>query len=217
MNQNKTSISIDDAMPFGQYKGQPICQVAEKRDYVRFVCSQAHLRQRHPEVIRLLEFGQKNESSLTPAHNRVQLRFLDSDYCYQLFFFITPDVTQATLESVEFESGGIDVRLKFSFLHTEKDKSGKEYQSREEARLYIEVKPSISDDFPQVLRQALFNTSGIGSRSRNAWGSRVVVFTDEFYAESATEEQAKKFFKSSGVDLVLAKDIANVKTKKVQP
>ena len=71
-------------------------------------------------------------------------------------------------------------------------------------RTYIELKPSISEDYPSVLRKV---KSRIGFLVRGEEIGHKVVITREITATTATIEEIKKMFEMSGVRLLLLSEI----------
>lgn len=76
------------------------------------------------------------------------------------------------------------------------------------ARLAVELKPTVGEDYPTVLRQVVKRRDV--DRARGIWqrGDIPVVLTRAYVAESVSYEKAQKIFDSQGVALVLTTALA---------
>jgi len=137
--------AMQNLIPFGKYKGKEIEQVAEDKHYLEWLCAQAWFRERHGDLYQVI-INNFAEPEDTPEHNKLQACFLDKDYCLSLLAkqrWPVKSITQA-----RFEASGIDVSFEARLLVTEKDE---EYQERFD--VLVELKPTLSDNYPSVLRQ----------------------------------------------------------------
>lgn len=91
---------------------------------------------------------------------------------------------------VAFESNGADVRIIVVCTGPETD-GEKTVRSLD---VTIEIKPTVADEYPAVLRQM----------GRN--GSRYL-FLNEYQGEGATEEQFRAIFAASGIKVVFKRDV----------
>jgi len=135
-------MGMQDLVPFGKYKGQPLEVIATDRGYCDWLLAQAWFVQRYPQLHTLVinNFGEPSE---TPEHNALQLRLLDDRFRAQcterIFQFFHPQrqwqhtviadtgamALQTPVFTLEgppvFEVGGIDVLWEvqaWRILHT---------------------------------------------------------------------------------------------------
>lgn len=67
-----------DTVPFGKYKGQPVENMLANRDYMNWLELQPWFRERFSHLMR--QPTQIDQSQKTPAHNKLQVLFLDFEY-----------------------------------------------------------------------------------------------------------------------------------------
>jgi len=73
-------------------------------------------------------------------------------------------------------------------------------------RVAVEVKPSIGDDYPAILRQ-IMTARRIAVANRYHQPDAYALVTESFSSKAITLDQAKFFFRSSGVLLVTLDEI----------
>lgn len=169
----------DKVIPFGKYKGQPVEVLQGDPAYTDWLTAQPWLRERHAGIYQII-VNNFREPSETPEHNRLQARFLDPAFRQALFELLSFEpklLDRVKLEAPQFELAGWDVVV---------------------AGLAIEIKPSLADDFPAVLRQIKAQLNG---RPDIRWGTtfisggyRPVLVIDRFDAEGATLDQVRQMF-----------------------
>lgn len=176
----------NEIIPFGKYKGQPVNVLMNDRPYLEWLQGQDWFRSRYQNINTLI-INNFREPTETPEHNKLQALFLDGKFLYQFiehlkskyasrfcyerkegdsdtweqFQFDEKDWNELAESSIVFEENGIDV-------------SWGRY-------LNIEIKPTLSHDYPAVLRQM------------KAQGCNIL-FIDTFNAEGLTIEQVRKMF-----------------------
>lgn len=210
-----TNINRPNVVPFGKYKGQPIEVMAEDPSYVEWLNGQGWVKDKYPQFYTVI-INNFAEPSDTPEHNAIQVLFLEEEFCLRflsayLRMYRHGDFLHSEYSAYpRFECKGIDVLIDYvvfrshSFGSYEKEigewfNAGREgirrfcikdalHECSRDESCAIEIKPSLGDDFPSVLRQAI----------RMEQGFRCVVFRD-FVATSVTLEQVRAMFKSSGV------------------
>lgn len=192
-------------VPFGKYKGQPAEVLAADQNYVEWLNGQGWVKDKYPQFYTVI-INNFQEPSDTPEHNALQAMFLDDELCLKLSSMSYPTNARKKLmlnriHAKQFEVDGIDIIITYgSWIYAELSgvRNGR-YQTWNEwltdsYRVAVEVKPSIGDDFPAILRQA---SRMFGIRGRTI-DSVCVVFRD-FVATSVTLEQVKLMFNASGV------------------
>jgi hypothetical protein len=96
-----------------------------------------------------------------------------------------------------FESGGVDVKLTVEISEGQGPGRGEKIEPLHEILVVaaIELKPSVGDDYPVVLRQMRANHSN-------------VLFLREYTGKGATREQFVKTFNTAGIAVVFADQVA---------
>lgn len=175
-------------VPFGKYSGHPVEVMLRDQRYVDWVTAQPWFRQRFGAIYHLI-LGQVPGAADTPVHNSIQVKFLDADFCQRfLASFMQPIIFTHELEA-EFEKWGFDVVLFF--------------KSQRDPICFVEIKPSIGDDFPVVLRQV----QKLKRRGNAFIDVPVVLLLGEYVGSGVTYEQVVQMFGRSHVRVVLVQDI----------
>jgi uncharacterized protein (DUF3820 family) len=190
-------------IPFGKYKGHPVEVMLADKPYVDWLMVQDwFINGRYQNVYNtIINYGVADSS--TPEHNKMQARFLDDDLCFKvisLFSYALPseelsDCYEARfkLNKHAFEICGWDVLIDVSVTHVGAD--GKTHgrlskKMRPFLRVGVELKPSVGDDYPNIIRQVR-NRSLMG----NGLGldARAVIY-DDFTSSGVTEKQVEEMF-----------------------
>lgn len=183
----------DNIMPMGKYKGQPIEVLDGDPQYRDWLCSQSWFREKFGNQYTLI-VNNFTEPSCTPEHNRIQSMFLDDVLCQKMvqiyilkrkFFDEFRDThtkqPEFNVKPARFEYHGIDVMVFWNL--------GQHYGD-----LGIEIKPTMSDDFPDVLRQMKKNGS-------------VMLLLEQYTGHGATFNQVKKMFAAENRQIVTVDEI----------
>lgn len=183
-------------VPFGKYKGQPLEVLANDQGYLDWLNGQGWVKDKYPQFYTVI-INNFQEPSDTPEHNALQAMFLDDDLCMRLLnamnMYLDKDLLLKEFYGQRFEANGADVRILYD--HWCLDSGGNWFSMR--SCCDIEIKPSIGDDFPSVLRQA--QRMDVNTRSYLDY-HRCVVFRD-FVATSVSLEKVKQMFRHSNVFL----------------
>lgn len=105
----------------------------------------------------------------------------------KLIKFIENDNNTKNVSEPIFEKNNIDVMYNFS-------PSKKSFENNLGVTLKIELKPTISEDYPSILRKASKDKVNI-------------VFCDNVTAKSGSIENIKKVFKNREIDLIISSDL----------
>lgn len=137
-----------EIVPFGKYKGKPIEILLADGAYIEWLKLQPDivkfLMSRHRDLYDVILGVRIGEADCTPAHNALQMRFLDEGFCdayISVFEGRLPGnnlVRFAEEPKAIFETRGFDVLLTPVYHRYS---------------IAAEVKPQLGDDFPAVLRQ----------------------------------------------------------------
>ena len=71
-------------VPFGKYKGQPVAVMQNDTQYCEWLSTQDWFRERYANVYNQVIINNFTEPTETPEHNRLQMKFLDDDFCLSL-------------------------------------------------------------------------------------------------------------------------------------
>ncbi len=181
-------------VPFGKYRGQPVEVLAQDTAYVDWLTAQPWFRESHKGIYTLI-VNNFREPSETPEHNTLQAKFLDEEFCKR---FVMAAIGRAPIRTrTEFESDGSDVALTYEYLTGSEgakidenhnvvyrvDKRGRKYPEMEDSTdfdyLRIEVKPSVGDDYPAVLRQIIASRERHYQRERQYKSAQDNYYTRE--------------------------------------
>jgi len=193
------AMSHDNAriIPFGKHKGRLIDEVlVDDPIYVEWLTSQEWFRSRFTILYQVV-INRGADSAETPEHNAMQVRFLDRDFCQQFLRRIAPELVNPVPFDVVFEEYGVDVAFIFTgnaLPEAAHKRSLFRYaEPYGSPRLRIELKPTMSDDYPAVLRQMRANGSN-------------VLFVGEYTGRGASERQMIDTFAASDIYVVFLRD-----------
>lgn len=187
-------MSEPELIPFGKYRGMPVEAVLEDRQYAEWLIAQGWFRERYQNLYITIQNG-GSQPDMTPEHNRMQARFLNEEYARKFLCFILSKTKFSSLSDrikilpLVFECDGWDVLIPFVVGDLERH------------HVFVELKPSISDDFPAVLRQVKSRMS----LSKSGRGYPVVLCDYFDHAASVCFSDVKKMF-SPGVLLIQSSD-----------
>lgn len=126
-------------VPFGKHKGQPVEVLLADDNYTQWLMAQTWFAEKYAAIFAMLQqSGVAPED--TPEHNLMQARFLDDD----LIKRITARLEVSAYGGVQFEVAGWDVVI------------GEPYSTH----VCLELKPTISDDYPTILRTVIRRSDG---------------------------------------------------------
>jgi hypothetical protein len=210
-------------VPFGKYKDKPVEALVADREYCQWLMAQPWFRDRFQPIYQVvINYGAEPEC--TPEHNALQAKFLDEKMCAAVALLLvkTADFKVDTtgsgyyddiftaeilkgqpvikIKNVQFECDGWDVRFA-AWMECEAQARGKDGIGRCDREMAVEIKPSIGDEFPAIMRQI---------KARRQWGERKVLVTEEVIASSVSEEDVGRMLASIGVNLLLMSEIRDL-------
>lgn len=223
-------------IPFGKYQGQPVEVLETDPNYKNWLLNQPWFAEKYP-TIQTLIINNVTEPEDTPEHNAMQLKLLDSEYLIKLakvcgecgvgdtisvshhYKVNHYDSEWVRLESHvvlkrddievkgEFECHGFDYVF-YYYWRKELEIEGKKYTGGDTRNFCVELKTSVGDDFPAVLRQCKRNNTVTSSRtSRVDYRGKVVVIAEQFNSQVATLDQVKQMFKASDMLFLLQSEV----------
>ncbi len=188
-----------ELIPFGKHKGKPIEILAEDKEYTKWLLAQPWFKTKY-QNIHMLVINNFREPVDTPEHNELQVKFLDKEFSLKLAYLLEPRLFHKTdvpnISKPTFETG-YDVSYMASTPHW--------YLS---VKILIEIKPTIGDDFPSILRQMKASMPIREDASRNKTFYCLAV--RDYVGEGASKEQFIDFFQSQGYTVVFISDIENI-------
>lgn len=215
---------IKPVFNFGKHAGKTVEQVmVEDGQYLDWIVGQAWFSEKFPDLHGIVSGGNTTADNPTPDHNRLQALFLEDWYClafaaalghYDKEILFSPEdyqscainvqeqlyeppsyeeaIRQLKLKTeVEFEP--VDVSLYWTIVNWIKPIGG---------RYSVEIKPSIGDDYPVVLRKMKANMG--------RFTGQPVLFVDQFSAVGVTKEQMVKMFNFSGIAVVWKENVDEI-------
>lgn len=222
ITMSNNSANRSEVIPFGKYKGQPAEVLMNDPKYVEWLNGQGWVKEKYPQFYTVI-INNFQEPSDTPEHNAIQALFLDDELCKKLLSTVFNVRNSKHMlrgfVSKTFEFHGIDVFIKFSRFSPSKyleyvswcKRSNRKADSSciesatDEGCCGVEIKPSIGDDFPSILRQC---RGMFGGSLFHLIGGKIscVVFRD-FTATNVTIDQVREMFKHSDVILISLAEI----------
>jgi uncharacterized protein (DUF3820 family) len=201
----KDNVDGSALMPIGKYKGKSLEVVAADSKYCEWLVQQDWANERYGHIIQFISNGAQ-ENQETPEHNRIQALFLDRDFRLKVARLAFPDYAVSEVgEDVEFEHCGMDCAFSARIGKTSlgKDAEGEDWWSYIVRTLFIEIKPSVSDDYPVVMRQMKTARSIIASQGIGQSGARLqVLYTEKITSKHLTEAQIIAMFAAGKIVVV---------------
>lgn len=154
---------MNELISFGKYRGMPVEAILHDDKYVNWLTAQPWFKEKFISVYNtIISFGK--EPACTPEHNKLQIKFLDCNYCQRFLdtlkvYYINDsnkfDEREFLYKDVVFEDKGVDVVLTYTKGWLSEDRIKRYFFEK----CFIEIKPFIGDDYPEVLRQMKLNKS----------------------------------------------------------
>lgn len=197
-------------IPFGKYKGQPLEILAQDPQYLEWVRNQSWFVEKYPQINTLI-INNFQEPSETPEHNKIQGMFLDDEFClktvnaYSLFLKNKNKIMEVSVKNkiteLKFEHSGIDVCFCAMVVGWSEDYITKEKTPCDvNVPFVIEIKPSVGDDYPAILRQ-------IKIIKKLSSFARYILLVDQYCGKGISEENFIKLFYTEGIVVLFIRDI----------
>lgn len=176
----------NQVIPFGKHKGKTIEEIQNfDPAYLHWLIAQDWFRDKFVVLYQTIIHGAEPQE--TPEHNALQALFLNDEFCLK--------VARATGRNIAgnekifrrtFEDKGVDVKI---------------VMSGHAPTFAIEIKPTVGDDYPAVLRQirALVPVE--------FYAPDAILFLERYTGTGATREQFIEIFKNSGVHVVFLEQV----------
>lgn len=183
-----------DIVPFGKYKDKPVELMAADRQYIEWLIQQPWFKERYGNIYNVV-INYQAEPTETPEHNKIQMLFLDDVFVLKFLDHI--GARRAIKPKVDFERRLIE----------------SENRNRQQSRTppidviidhpeggawgptaAIEIKPTIGDNYPEVLRQ--MKESGATD-----------LLIGEYTGKGATVPQLRAFFRTARIRVTFLSEI----------
>lgn len=205
MNNNQQVI------PFGKYTGQPIEVLASDQKYRDWLMQQSWFSERYPQLSTII-INNFAEPSETPEHNKMQAYFFDKKNKRAILKLLDVKAFDYRNDKlIEFEIND-DELIESVVLHVEAEVKGFDLIIRAERKgdfffgfnakeglenyYWIELKPTLGDDYPAVLRQ-------IKQAMKLAGTFNATLIIGNYSGISASFETLKDIFAASGIKVIL--------------
>lgn len=262
MAKNSTEI-----VPFGKYKGKPLDVLLQDHQYLIWLQTQPWFRNKYKSLYNIVVLGNSDKDQPTPDHNKLQAKFLDKTFLYNLFRSITPKYGRlseyATINCTFEPNSGMDIDMKVCFDRDALKKrmeeiigtsvsqleeqlfSGKIYSFTKAEQILsnyldkfddfilpnfglsqdieknitihisfcslqykIELKTSLGDDYPCVLRKMKRQMQMIKERRYGCCRyNKIILLVDQFESEAITKEQLVQIFKNENIEVMFFDEI----------
>jgi hypothetical protein len=203
-----------EIIPFGKYKGQPLEVMSQDKQYVDWLTAQPWFRERFQNIYTLV-VNNFQEPTETPEHNKLQALFLDGVFRERFQRFVYLDLPEQFVTEVQFEHQNFDVWVRASWKEDRVEKDGFKWVETICRDCHVEIKPSVADDYPAVLRQIKAARVYVASEF---YGSRThreqhvaacpVLFLSEYQGSGATEQQFIDIFEAEGIKVVFLDEVS---------
>lgn len=212
---------MNEIVPFGKYKGQPIEVLSHDEAYVDWLLAQDWVKARYQNIYNVI-INNFQAPSETPEHNIAQAAFLDIAYVMRFLKTVVPrafKIEPPKIYSITMEEKGVDVVIGFNYKY--EHEITKEYAERVRAgyvyntdyrepgvykedvygmALCIEIKPTLGDDYPAVLRQMKNCTA-----YKNRQGA-MILYVGRF-SGAISKEQLVAFFAGDNIKVVFQQEV----------
>lgn len=201
-------MSRTSIIPFGKYKGQPVEVLAQDEAYMEWLASQDWFRQKYQNIYAVV-INNFQAPSDTPEHNLMQGKFLDENYRFRVAWMLSYGSLRDRLNYDTFavmECEGMDVRLEVSYEGPSSDR-------QKIIHMYLEIKPTVGDDYPAVLRQIITSSAyknwkakKFGQGDDKIDGMRFCLIVGS-YSGVIDREQLVEYFDTASVKVLFESEI----------
>jgi hypothetical protein len=202
----------DKIVPFGKYKNQPVELMLADRAYCEWLAAQPWFKERFAPIYNIIIQGPFEEQQCTPEHNAMQNLFVLERYPYaRAVFYLCTIMKDFEIISRKSEVENWDIRL----VAKCKNSIGEFHR-----KLYIELKPTLGDDYPSVMRKMLSRVksskvsrddyvyTSFGSYPQKMVDSdEVALVIDKFQSAVTNLEDLSSIFEQHNITVLLLSEI----------
>ena len=213
INMNEVQLPI---VNFGKYKGKCVTELLSDSDYIEWLKQQSWL-EKHKNIYNIIinQNLSSNTNSKTPEHNKLQNKFLNEDNQKIL-------INHFKLEKYKIAKIIFEDKFNWDFCLYIDVKTGTGYFSGDfELNVYCcELKPTLSDDYPSVLRkmknqiqlmkinnEMYYHCIDLFNKDYNSDKTKYILLIKSFTSESTSIEELKKIFKQSNIDVIFTYEL----------
>lgn len=179
-------------VPFGRYKGRPIQETLHDKEYWEYMATQHWFREKFVTIYNIT--NSIHESEDTPEHNRIQIMFDDQKF---IIAFMEKIIGR---EKAAWHGDG-DYRPEYEVRLRIDGGYGRPSHGPPVdvciGGIGIEIKPSVGDDYPAILRQMRANGA-------------TVLLTEKYIGTGADLDQVRRFFTTASKRVVLLEEVAEL-------
>lgn len=226
---NKNNISDLPIVTFGKYKDKSVLELIADEEYVKWLKLQSWFPKQKSiyNIIVNQQVISQNNNCKTPEHNKLQNMFLNNKYVEKLWYLIfnkyciIHNHKQLKLNNykTEFE-GDFNWDIIFTFnndiqcLNNDRNCCTHEF-CRFDVFIFCEIKPLLSDDYPNVLRKIKMQKK-ITEKCKKyiPHYSFYYLIIDKFVSDNTTEEELLNIFRQSNIKIIFIGDILNNRNEK---
>lgn len=204
---------MSEVVPFGKYRGQPIEVMHADSSYMTWLRLQQWAREQYPSLLII----QQQTEEASPAHNYLQNKFLDDEFNWKFVNAMKEKDWREWAKIVSLEANEIYIEpvIKVAFevpsMLYETIRNGKFHDVIFHFIVdhYIEVKPIIGDDYPNVLRQIKQAHTFTNRRGQTIYANehKKILFVGEYNGVGATEEQFVKIFAKDNIKVIFLRNV----------
>ena len=221
----------NEIIPFGKYKGQPIEAVQHDKQYLDWLMAQSWFKDRYSDLFTVVinnfqepaETPEHNAMHVKFLDDEYLIGVIEKQYPDYSGWFVKWKRFEhegwdlaCTLSSKSAQER-MQISDKLSdldnaFYQAEKtsnyelaDDISQQIKWLEKsifyANLFIEIKPTVSDDFPAIVRQI----KALKSQQKYAWTSsdiKIALFVGQYTGIGATEDQFIQFMANEGITVI---------------
>ena len=195
-------------IPFGQYKGEQLSKVYEENeDYLIWCQNQPWFKDKYSNIYNIvINQNNKSNDSKTPEHNKIQNLFLDEVLCKKLIKKIQNGYVPTGIK-VEFEG-----EYNWDVVITNNNSKDRYYFSQNDntmRKTYIEIKPTLGDDYPNVLRKMKNQKKkSLDNRENfNYDGHIFMLIINNYDSVNTSKDNLKKIFRQSDIPVLFLEEL----------
>ena len=191
---------MDKIIPIGKHKGKSIEEIRLiEPQYLDWLAAQDWFNKKYSDLIEAIRGG--GQPADTPEHNALQARFLDPQFTTAAVVAAWPSVLVPVANDVKIQFEEVtDVLLKLPGYYT---------------KVGFEVKPSVGDDYPAIIRQIKIARGPTQDKFGNLVSPKAVIalLYDKYTGSGVDEATMRKIVEASSIPTVTLAETLAAKEK----
>jgi len=210
-------------VPFGKYKGKPVTDLLADPKYLEW-CKQQSWFEKYQVVYNICvnqTISSNDTNSKTPAHNKLQNLFLRKENVKKLVkLFYTGKNTVTSDSRCEFESSyNWDVEISDLRYTCKKSLCNEAHYL---PNIYMELKPILGDDYPNVLRKMKTQISLTNDKLKKEqyyqyFRGEFVLLVQNFESTSTTKDDLKRIFNQTHIRIIFTNELFDDSLLQIHP